>query len=126
MLAWPPDAKSGTRLKTRLNAEGTWQALAPIAVIEELMGVVLRVKRFLDAHFALVGASTLAFLIAIIWLSRRMRAPEFETLHKIGCSRSTVLRIQVAEWGLVFAFAALLAGVAIVAVIALAPEVSQL
>ncbi len=121
VLAFPRDPKSGTILRARYRLAEDAQAAAPIEVVEEVMDIVFRVKRFFDANFALVLASSALFLVLVMTLSVRLRRREFETLFKIGCSRATVLALQGAEVGLLLAAsltlaAALTAGLVTIAI----------
>ena len=117
VIVVPTDRKSGTILKARYNASESYQMLSPKEVIEELMGIVFKVKRFFDANFAIVSLSTLLFLGLVVLLSLRLRKRERETMHKIGCSRAIVFWLQTAELAIIFlislALTCLLAGVLI-------------
>ena len=73
------------------------------------MDIVFRVKRFFNANLALVLLSVTLFLGLIISLSLQVRQREMETLFKIGCRRSTVVRVQLVELGVVLGSGALLA-----------------
>jgi putative ABC transport system permease protein len=115
IMVFPHDAKSGTILKARYRDSGGVQAIVPLQVVREMMDIVFRVKRFFDLNFATVAISTTLFLVLVVLLSLRIRQREFQTLHKVGCSRSTVLALQVAEVSMIlllsaFAAAALVAG----------------
>lgn len=117
IVAWPVDAKSETLLRGRyLEAGAKTQALVPVAVVEELFGLVFRIKKFFDAQAGFVALSTVLFLILVILLSLRLRLDERRTMHKIGCSRVTVFWLHAFELGIVFAISTALAvGAALVA-----------
>lgn len=108
----PPDEKSGTILKARLQKSAL--PLVPDQALAELMDIVFRVKRFFDTNLAVVLLATSLFLVLVILLSLRVRQREFETLFRIGCRRSTVLRIQGAELTIVIG-----SGLAVAALLAL-------
>ena len=110
IIALPHDAKSATIFKARYRLSEDAQALVPTRVVEAMMDIVSRVKRFFDAVFAVVVASTGLFLLLVVLLSLRIRRREFQTLHKIGCSRSTVFALQAAEIVLLLAAGLLVAG----------------
>lgn len=111
IVAWPRDDKSETILRGRyVGADVQAQALVPAAVVEELFGLVFRIKRFFDAQVALVSVSTGLFLVLVILLSLRLRKEERLTMHKIGCSRSTVIGLHVIEFAIVLGLSAALAG----------------
>ncbi len=120
VLVVPRDEKGATLLKGRYRVSQEAQLLEPIEVIDEILGFVLRVKRFFDANLVLVSAATALFLLLIVLLWLRVRQREFETLHKIGCARLMVARLVAAELLITvsagLALAALLAG-ALVAVL---------
>jgi putative ABC transport system permease protein len=110
VLAEPADSKSGTLLRGRFqDAEGTEQILVPAPVVEELMGLVFRVKRFFDANMAVVSASTALFLALVVLLSLRLRRREMEVLFMLGCSRGLMVRLQAVELAFVAAASTLLA-----------------
>jgi putative ABC transport system permease protein len=109
MICVPPDVKSGTIFKARYFQNESVQAVVPARVVGELMDIVFRVKQFFDANFIMVLVSTSLFLVLVILLTVRIRRREFETLFKIGCARSTVAAIQVAELVLILAVSLVLA-----------------
>ena len=78
-------------------------------VVNELLGMVLRVKRFFDANFLLVTVSTTLFVGIVIMLSLRLRQREMKTMFKLGCARSTVALLQVTEWFIILISAAAIA-----------------
>ncbi|MCZ7644738.1 MAG: hypothetical protein M5U26_05565 [Planctomycetota bacterium] len=102
-LLVPPDEKSGVLLRGRYEKHETVQVLPPEAVVEDLLGLVLRVKRFFDANFALVALAMALLLALVVSLSLRLRARERETLYKLGCSRGTVFGMLAGELLLVAA-----------------------
>ncbi len=111
VIVLPDSDKSATVLKARYSMSPTEQMLVPLRVIEELMGIVFQVKRFFDANFALICLATLLFMVLVVMLSLRIRKREMETMFRIGCSRLTVFRLQVAELCIVLLISLALAGV---------------
>jgi hypothetical protein len=71
---------------------------------------VLRARAALDAFFAIVALSTLAFFVLVISLSLRLRARELALMRRIGSSRGAVAMIVGCEIALVVVAAAALAG----------------
>lgn len=127
VIVQPHDARSSTLLKARYRVDvKDAQLLAPQATIEELMGIVLRVRRFLDANFALVGAATALLLGLIVALSLRTRDAERATLVHLGAGRGFVLGLFVAEWVVIGLLAVALAWLSVLTVGWLAPTVSTL
>ena len=112
VIALPRDAKSATILKARYRLAEDAQAVVPRKVVRQMMDIVFRVKRFFDAVFAMVLASTVLFLLLVMLLSLRIRRREFQTLHKIGCSRSTVFALYAAEITLLLMASLAVAGAA--------------
>ena len=111
VIVLPDSAKSATVLKGRYSISPTEQMLVPLRVIEELMGIVFQVKRFFDANFALICLATALFMSLVVMLSLRIRKREMETMFRIGCSRLTVFRLQVAELCIVLLISLAIAGV---------------
>ncbi len=114
IIVVPDSEKFATILKGRYSVSPMEQSLEPVRVIEELMGIVFRVKRFFDANFALICLTTFLFIVLVVMLSLRIRRREMETMFRIGCSRSTMVKLQLAELGIVLlvslAMAAVLSG----------------
>jgi putative ABC transport system permease protein len=105
VIALPADRKSEVILIGRYHVNtAPLQILTPVAVVEELMGMVFRVKRFYDANVALVTVATLLFLALVILLSLRLRQREMQTMFRLGCSRLTMVRLLTAELAIILAF----------------------
>jgi putative ABC transport system permease protein len=109
-IVLPDSEKSATILMGRYNLSPTEQMLVPLRVMEELMGIVFHVKRFFDANFALICLATLLFVVLVVMLSLRIRQREMETMFRIGCSRSTVVRLQIMELCIVLLISLAIAG----------------
>ena len=121
----PVSNRERTILTTRYNASSRYQVLVPTAVLEELMGIVFKVRRFYDANFLLIALSTILFLTLVVLLSLRLRRNERRTLQKIGGSRWTLFCMQGAEYAILAGVSAALALVAGFVLILLAPGVAQ-
>ena len=110
VLAWPKDDKSRTLLLGRYNSDAAEaQILQSSDVVEEMLGLVFKVKRFFDLNYALVAASTGLFLTLTVLLSLRLRRREMQTLFQLGCSRGTVFWLQASELLIIFAISLALA-----------------
>ena len=120
----PRDAQAGTLLRTRVNASAEWQVVRPTAVVDELLGLVLRIKSLLDAFSAVLAASTLAMFALVLLLSARARRAEMRTLSRIGAARGFVARLYAAEILLVCAASAALAVLGLFLATWLAPDLS--
>ncbi|MEZ4472555.1 MAG: hypothetical protein R3F60_17535 [bacterium] len=122
IIVVPSDDKSATLLKARTNARPGLRMVSPAVVVEELLGIVLKIRHFFDAHQAVTALATLLFLIVITTLSARMRQAELATLHQLGASRGFALRLQAAEWLLLAVAAAVLAVLGVVALAVALPD----
>lgn len=119
----------GPRDATLLRAQyrvAELQLLDPEQVVRELMDVVLRVRRFMDANFAVVCTTAGLFVLLVLQLAVRTRRREAETLFRIGCARATVWRLQGIELACIAAAAGVLAAGGAVLLRALAPALVRL
>ena len=98
VIALPVDEKSGTLLRGRYLGENTaYQIVPPAAVIDSLMTNIFRIRNVLDAVILFVGLATALALVLVFALSLRLRQREIDTISRIGCSRSTIVRLLAAE-----------------------------
>jgi putative ABC transport system permease protein len=110
LLCVPRDDKTATLLSGRYqDPRLPVQLVAPAAVIDELLHLVFRVKRFLDLHGMLVTLAVILLLSLVGWLSLRLRRREMLTLFRLGCSRGTTGKLLACEWGSILLAALLLA-----------------
>lgn len=126
VLVYPDSEKTSTILRTAINATPDRQAVAPEAVIDELMAFVVRVRQVFDAIAALLGLSTVALIGLISALSYRVREEEIRTLTEIGCARSAVARLFGYELGAILVLGMVFAAGLVWAALALARAVSVL
>jgi putative ABC transport system permease protein len=124
ILVVPRDAKAATLMRSRLNASAAWQMVRPAEVVDELLGLVLRVKRLLDTFSGVLAASTLAMFALVLLLSARARRGEMRTLAALGAARGFVGRMYLAEVVLVGAASAVLALAGVLVAGALLPELT--
>ena len=101
IIVVPRHDKGRTILRSRYRHREGIQLLEPVLVLDELMDIVFRVKRFFDANFAVVAFTTGLLLLLVLWQTRQVRAREFEALFRIGCGRGLQCAIQACEIGLV-------------------------
>ncbi len=126
LIADAQDEKSETILEGRYRTdESEAQLVRPPTEIQELMALVFQVKRFFDANAILVAIATLALLGLVVMLSLKLRAREMETMFRLGCSKGTMIWIQMAELGIVFLAAICLVAIASSVVWFYANEVVQ-
>ena len=109
VLAVAPNQKYETLLMGyfQVNDNGT-QLVQPVAVIQELMALVFQVKKFFDLNAVLIAIATLFLLLLVLVLSQRLRQREMQTMFKLGCSRGTILLLQVSEMAILFLVSSLL------------------
>ncbi|MAE65324.1 MAG: hypothetical protein CMJ18_13715 [Phycisphaeraceae bacterium] len=111
ILVFPRDRKSSTLLKGRYRVSEEHHAIVPTEALDEIMDLVVRIKRFFDMNTILVSAAAGLFLLLVILLTLRIRQRELETLFRIGCGRLTVFWLQTTELGLVILAGIVTAGV---------------
>ena len=88
VIAVPRDEKSNALLQGRyLDANQKVQMVRPAAVMEELLGTIFTVGRYITFAVLIVGLSTLATMTLVFLLSLQLRRRELETMVKIGASR---------------------------------------
>ena len=121
VLVLPQTDKDRTLITSRYNASADYQALRPAAVMNELMGLVLRIKRLFDANTALVGIAVVLLIGLVIALSMKLREAERRTLHKLGCGRWLIVQTQIAELAIVLIGAAVIVAAGSAAVMVVAP-----
>lgn len=125
-LVFPRDHKAQTLLKARTNVRGEARMVVPMSVVEELLGVVVHIERFLAANFAVVGLCALIFMGLVFGLSLRMRAAELRELDRLGAPRAFVLRLLAAEWLLLAAGALVMALIGWGVAAAMLPDLTSL
>ena len=101
VIALPQDDKAGAILRGRYigndPANQNQQIEVPGKVVGELLDTIFRIKSILDAVILVVGIATLLALALVFALSLRLRQREVQTIFKLGCSRSTIVRLMAAE-----------------------------
>lgn len=123
VLVLPKTDKDRTLITSRYNASVKYQALRPADVMNELMGLVLRIKRLFDANTALVAVSVVLLIGLVFALSMKLREAERKTLHKLGCGRWLIVQVQVFELALVLVGAGVVVAVGSAAVMMVSPWV---
>lgn len=111
VIAVPPDEASGTKLMGRfLSDDSKARIVEPPEVVEQLLAIVFKVKKFFDAAAWLLGIVTLLFLVLVTLLTLRLRKREMQTMFKLGCSKGTIAQLQLAEIAIVLGASLFLAG----------------
>lgn len=93
VVAVPHSTKDGTILKSGVNAERQALAVTPTAVVDDLLGVVFRIKSFFDLIGAFLVATTTVLVALVFLLATRLRAGEMRTLDRMGAPRSAGLAL---------------------------------
>jgi putative ABC transport system permease protein len=98
VIAVPKDSKASTLLQGRyLNKDERVQMVRPITIIEELLGTVLTVQRYVTAAVVIIGMATLVTMGLVFMLSLQLRRREILTMVRIGGARSRIASILVLE-----------------------------
>jgi len=117
VIVVPDDTKSGTILRGRyLEGESAAQLVVPKTVIDGLLANIFRIKNVLDAVIFVVAIATMLALFLVFALSLRLRQREIRTVFRIGGSRSTIVRLLLAEILIIALASAALCLVALVVV----------
>ena len=112
-LVFPSTRKADTMLRARLNASPRLRGIDPTDVVEELLGLVFRIRSLLDGFAVVLGGTTVLMGVLVILLGLRLRAGELRTLERMGASRGVALQLVAMETGLVLLAAAILAAIAL-------------
>jgi putative ABC transport system permease protein len=78
-------------------------------VIDELLGTIFTVQKFVVAGMLLAGLAALATAVLVFALSLRLRKREIETMAKIGGSRLRVAGVLITEIAIVILTSVVLA-----------------
>ena len=97
LIVVPDSPRSATILEGHYQLSPTLQLLPPLEVIDDLLAIVFKVKRFVDAAFGIVLVMAGLFLLLVMILTWKLRQRERHTLVRIGCTRLTLVWLQVSE-----------------------------
>jgi len=112
VLLFPRTSKAGTLVKAETNIErryGASQVADTGAELDELLDLVLGLRRLLDAVAVLLFVATAALGALVIGLSMQLRANELRTLDRLGSSARTVTILKLQQVGAIAAVAAVAA-----------------
>lgn len=95
IIANPLSRKDQTLLLGRYATMRTEaaQCVKPAEVVDDLLSIVFRVERLVWLSSILSAIVTALLLALVLLLSIRLRAAEMQTMHKLGCSRSTIVML---------------------------------
>lgn len=103
------DEKGATIIRSRIRRDDRLQVLDSMTELRELMAVVLRAKKILNANSLLVLVATVLLLGLIVTLDVKVREREVRTLERIGAPRGFVARLLFTEVAIVVATGGILA-----------------
>ena len=109
LILVPEDYEEEVLALSRINLSDDMQAVRPTAVVEEILGILLDVKRVFDGFSLLLLISTAAFMVLVLSLQVRQRRGEMLILYRIGGGRHAVEAMLAMEVGILLAVSALLA-----------------
>ena len=98
IIVVPFDKKSEVLLLGLYDSNNSaLQLIRPIEIVNELLEMVFRVKQLFDMNTLLVSVSVGLLLALVFLLSLRLRKRERQTMFQLGCSRSTIWKLQLTE-----------------------------
>ncbi|MEQ1828557.1 MAG: hypothetical protein ABL921_21525 [Pirellula sp.] len=96
IIAIPDSEKSESLLIGKyLSPDEPYQIIRPVEVVDELMQLIVRLRRLLDWIAQLLAVATLLLVGLVVMLSIRLRAGEIRTLKLLGCSRVAIAGIVI-------------------------------
>jgi putative ABC transport system permease protein len=119
VIVAPSDARARDQLLGDLALDPERQAVIPSEVVDEVLAVLLRARRAAALWLALSGAVMVAFVVVVLSLSLRLRAPELALLARLGAGRRAVVTLVAVEVGALLAAAVVVAGCGIAVGLAL-------
>ncbi len=109
IIAVPPDQKKSTLLRGRYQDNELMQLVVQGNILDDLLETVFAVQNYVILGLAILSLATIAVITLVFLLSQQLRKGEFQTLLRIGASRSYVSVLITSEIGFVFSISALLA-----------------
>jgi len=114
IIAVAKNVKDETILQGRYQGQSeNIQFARPGGVVRDLMSMVFQIEKFFNANAILIAISTGMLLVLVVMLSLRLRKREMETMFKLGCSKGTILMLQLGEMGIIFGVAAIILSFAV-------------
>ena len=94
----PENAKSSALLQGRyLGEDQRVQIVKPAAVMDDLLGTIFTVRRYVMAAVIVLAAATLATMALVFTLSLQLRRRELATLEKLGGSKPRIRALIAVE-----------------------------
>ncbi len=98
ILAVPASEKARVQILGRYSDSQTRvQCIKPPDVIAELLTMVFRVEQLVRVCSIAAAVVTILLLGLVLSLSLKLRAAEMQTMFRLGCSRLTIVLLQLAE-----------------------------
>jgi len=99
IIAVPQSRRDQTLLLGRYASERSEvaQCVKPSKVVQDLLNIVFRVERLIWISSLLSAVVTALLLSLVLFLSIRLRESEMRTMHKLGCSRFTIITLVGTE-----------------------------
>ncbi|QDU84544.1 hypothetical protein Pla163_16550 [Planctomycetes bacterium Pla163] len=129
VLVFPRTAKAATLLKAETNIErmyGPVQVADTRAELDELLDLVLGLRRLLDGVALVLLGATAALGALVLGLSMKLRTAELRTLDRLGSSARTVALLQGLQIAFIAAVALACAGLVLGALLVLDPDLTLL
>lgn len=104
IIVIPDSERSETILIGKyLSAEEPYQIIRPVEVVDEMMRLISQIRRLFDWIALLLAVVTILLVGLVVMLSIRLRVGEIHTMTLLGCSRTTIAGIVLAELAIVLA-----------------------
>lgn len=129
VLLFPRSAKAATLVKAETNIErryGASQVADTRVELDELLDLVLGLRRLLDGVAIVLLLATAALGALVIGLSMKLRTAELRTLDRLGSSARTVAILKLLQVAAIAGVAVLVAGVVLAGLWALDPDLTLL
>ena len=127
VLVFPRTERAGTMLRAETNTArvyGALQAVDARAQFDELLALVLGLRRLLDGIALVLFAATAALSALVLGLSMELRAAEVRTLDRLGSSARTVALLHTFELSTIAAVALVASGAVLGALLIFDPDLT--
>ncbi|MBM9596025.1 ABC transporter permease [Roseitranquillus sediminis] len=119
VIAVPNDERSGVILRGRyLDREEPLQIVVPQDVVDGLLATMFRIGRLIDTVVATIALAAVLAIALVFYMSLELRRGEIETVFRLGCRRSTILRLIGAEIAILLGAGIVFAAVVVSAIAA--------
>ncbi len=98
---FPTNQQEQDLLLGRMALSEVLQAVQPVEVIDDILGIVLKLQQGLYLYYAMLILSTGSFYGLVLHLSLQLRAEEMTLIRRIGGSKQVLRNLLFAEIALV-------------------------